>query len=83
MHLTEIAKQANADPQKLGTLLLLRTICLETLIPLSPIAPVLRLLSAQWVFKEVKPDVFANNRLSSVLDKGKTVAELQQRCADA
>ncbi|KLO09946.1 S-adenosyl-L-methionine-dependent methyltransferase [Schizopora paradoxa] len=57
LHLTEIAKQANADPQKL--------------------APVLRVLSSQWIFKEVKPDVFANNRLSSVLDKGKSVADLQ------
>jgi hypothetical protein len=31
------------------------------------------------MFKEVSPDVFANNRLSSVLDTGKSIEELLQR----
>ncbi|KLO13915.1 S-adenosyl-L-methionine-dependent methyltransferase [Schizopora paradoxa] len=38
---------------------------------------VLRMLASHWVFKEVRPDVFANNRLSSVLDKGQSIEELQ------
>ncbi|KLO13906.1 O-methyltransferase [Schizopora paradoxa] len=38
---------------------------------------ILRVLTSNWVYKEVRPDVFANNRLSSVLDKGQSVEELQ------
>jgi len=34
------------------------------------LAQILRSLSAQGIFKEVAPDTFANNRLSSVFDKG-------------
>lgn len=37
----------------------------------------MRLLASQHVFKEVAPDVFANNRLSSVLDTGKDLAALR------
>jgi hypothetical protein len=39
-------------------------------------ARILRLLATNYVFTEVSPDVFANNRLSSVLDTGKLVEEL-------
>jgi hypothetical protein len=39
-------------------------------------ARVLRLLATNYIFTEVSPDVFANNRLSSVLDTGKSVEEL-------
>jgi hypothetical protein len=39
-------------------------------------ARVLRLLATNYIFKEVSPDVFANNRLSSALDTGKSVEEL-------
>ncbi|KLO11773.1 S-adenosyl-L-methionine-dependent methyltransferase [Schizopora paradoxa] len=42
------------------------------------LAPILRLLASHWVFKEVTPDVFANNRMSSLLDKGQSVEELQK-----
>ncbi len=34
------------------------------------------MLASNHVFKEVIPDVFANNRLSTVLDSGKSVEEL-------
>ena len=37
------------------------------------------LLATNHIFKEVSPDVFANNRLSSVLDTGKVVEELLAR----
>ncbi|EIM80621.1 S-adenosyl-L-methionine-dependent methyltransferase [Stereum hirsutum FP-91666 SS1] len=37
---------------------------------------VLRLLATEHIFKEVSPDVFANNRISSVLDTGKAVDEI-------
>ena len=39
-------------------------------------ARVLRLLATNYIFVEVSPDVFANNRLSTVLDTGKPVEEL-------
>jgi hypothetical protein len=37
---------------------------------------ILRLLASRHIFREVAPDVFANNRLSSMLDTGKSVAEI-------
>jgi len=40
------------------------------------LAHVLRLLATNYIFTEVSPDVFANNRLSSALDTGKSVEEL-------
>ena len=39
-------------------------------------ARILRLLATNYIFTEVSPDVFANNRLSSALDTGKSVEEL-------
>jgi len=42
-------------------------------------ARILRLLATNHIFTEVSPDVFANNRLSSVLDTGKPVEELVAR----
>ncbi|KAJ7851072.1 O-methyltransferase [Mycena olivaceomarginata] len=41
-------------------------------------ARILRLLANHHIFTEIRPDVFSANRLSSVLDSGKSVAELQQ-----
>ncbi|TFK45739.1 S-adenosyl-L-methionine-dependent methyltransferase [Heliocybe sulcata] len=37
---------------------------------------ILRYLATHHIFREVSPDVFANNRLSSVIDKGKSVDDL-------
>jgi hypothetical protein len=39
-------------------------------------APLLRLLAVRGIFKEVAPDVFANNRFSLLMDTGKTVEEI-------
>ncbi|KAF7371897.1 O-methyltransferase [Mycena venus] len=41
-------------------------------------ARILRLLSNHYIFTEVDPDVFCINRLSSVLDSGKSAVELQE-----
>ncbi|KAL1662627.1 S-adenosyl-L-methionine-dependent methyltransferase [Schizophyllum commune] len=41
------------------------------------LARVLRKLASAFVFVEVAPNVFANNRLSSTLDTGKTVEEIK------
>ncbi|KLO06094.1 S-adenosyl-L-methionine-dependent methyltransferase [Schizopora paradoxa] len=40
------------------------------------ISQILRLLASGWIFKEVKPDVFANNRNSSIMVKGIPVKKL-------
>ena len=42
-------------------------------------ARLLRLLATNHIFTEASPDVFANNRLSSALDTGKSVEELLAR----
>ena len=38
---------------------------------------ILRLLATFHWIREVRPDVFANNRLSSVIDSGKTPEQLR------
>jgi len=49
-------------------------------LTLVSLARVLRYLATRHMFREVTPDVFTNNRVSSTLIKrGKTVAELQAR----
>lgn len=44
------------------------------------LAQILRLLSNNHIFREVTPDVFASNRLSSVLDTGKPSEEIVAKC---
>ncbi|KAF9016933.1 O-methyltransferase [Hymenopellis radicata] len=39
----------------------------------------LRMLANQFVFKELSPDVFALNRLASVVDTGKSIEELKAK----
>jgi hypothetical protein len=46
-----------------------------------PSARVLRLLATNHIFIEVTPDVFANNRLSTVFDTGKHVDDLISKWA--
>ncbi len=40
------------------------------------LARVLRVLATKHIFREVAPDVFANNRLSSVLDTRKDIRDI-------
>ncbi|KII92454.1 hypothetical protein PLICRDRAFT_172543 [Plicaturopsis crispa FD-325 SS-3] len=42
----------------------------------SKLGRVLRLLATEHIFKEVSPDVFTNNRISSVIDTGKSVTDI-------
>ncbi|KIM79869.1 hypothetical protein PILCRDRAFT_790698 [Piloderma croceum F 1598] len=44
----------------------------------SKIGRILRLLSTAHIFQEVAPNVFANNRLSSVLTSGKNIEEIKK-----
>lgn len=45
-------------------------------IDYASIARILRVLATHHVFMEVSPDVFANNRISSVLEKGQKIDDL-------
>ncbi|KAI9463926.1 S-adenosyl-L-methionine-dependent methyltransferase [Russula earlei] len=51
-------------------------IAMPTKVHSGKLARVLRLLATNYMFTEVSPDIFANNRLSSTLDTGKSVEEL-------
>lgn len=39
----------------------------------------LRLLATHHILLEVSPDVFANNRISALVDSGKTIEELLKK----
>ena len=71
--MSEIAKPTKVNHKKLGKYQ--RNFTLSITVILLP-ARILRLLATNYIFTEVSPDVFANNRLSSVLDTGKPVEEL-------
>ena len=49
---------------------------LEFLSLITTAARVLRFLATRHIFKEVSPDVFANNRLSYLLVKAKSLEEI-------
>ncbi|KAG5644030.1 hypothetical protein DXG03_009245 [Asterophora parasitica] len=49
----------------------------------SYLARVLRFLATRHVFKEISPDVFANNRISSLLQKAKSLEEIQADADEA
>ncbi|KAH9993413.1 O-methyltransferase [Russula vinacea] len=69
-HVAEILRDAGSKGKQV------LEIAQPTKVHPGKLARVLRLLATNHVFKEVSPDVFANNRLSSFLDTGKSVEEL-------
>ncbi|KAF8498105.1 S-adenosyl-L-methionine-dependent methyltransferase [Russula emetica] len=69
-HVAEILKDAGPKGKHVSE------IAQPTKVHPGKLARVLRLLATSYIFTEVSPDVFANNRLSSVLDTGKSVEEL-------
>ncbi|PIL29529.1 hypothetical protein GSI_08337 [Ganoderma sinense ZZ0214-1] len=58
----------------------LKTAAAADAVPLTAahLGHILRLLVAGHYLREVKPDMFANNRMSSYLDTGKTLAQLRE-----
>ena len=50
----------------------------EVLIPFVRTARVLRYLATRHIFTELSPDVYANNRISSVLTKTKPLEDLKK-----
>ncbi|TFK23982.1 hypothetical protein FA15DRAFT_694701 [Coprinopsis marcescibilis] len=47
-------------------------------IEASKLAHILRLLATHHIFREISPDVFALNRISSLMDSGRTTQELSE-----
>ncbi|KAI0278930.1 S-adenosyl-L-methionine-dependent methyltransferase [Russula aff. rugulosa BPL654] len=70
MHVAEILRDASPKGKHVSE------IAKPTKVHPGKLARVLRLLATNYIFTEVSPDVFANNRLSSALDTGKSVEEL-------
>ncbi|THH06774.1 hypothetical protein EW146_g9509 [Bondarzewia mesenterica] len=71
VHVADVLKDAGTQG------LHVRGIGAKTGIDSSQLARVLRYLATRHVFKEVTPNVFANNRLSSVLIKAKSLDEIK------
>ena len=73
--MNDIAKKNSQDPKRLGELLAVRVSPLRATSLTARIcqARLLRFMATYHVFREVTPDVFANNRVSSLLDTGKDI----------
>jgi hypothetical protein len=75
MHADEIAAKSQLDGAKLGALNRVETLQ-HTTCDMHTTARIMRLLATHYIYREVGPDTFANNRLSMALDTGKPVSEL-------
>ncbi|KAI0245830.1 S-adenosyl-L-methionine-dependent methyltransferase [Lactifluus subvellereus] len=73
IHVAEILRDAGPQGKHV------RDIAKPTNVHPGKLARILRSLATNYIFTEVTPDIFANNRLSSVLDTGKSVEELLAR----
>ncbi|KAI0293874.1 S-adenosyl-L-methionine-dependent methyltransferase [Multifurca ochricompacta] len=69
-HVAEILRDAGPEGKHASE------IAKPTKVHPGKLARTLRLLATNHIFTEVNPDVFANNRLSTVFDTGKSVEEL-------
>ncbi|KAG6909442.1 hypothetical protein DXG01_000427 [Tephrocybe rancida] len=70
LHIKDIASKNKANPDNLG-------LCLR-----QKGSRVLRMLATEHIFTEISPDVFANNRLSSVFDTGKAFKDIEKKPSD-
>ncbi|PCH37300.1 hypothetical protein WOLCODRAFT_83894, partial [Wolfiporia cocos MD-104 SS10] len=71
-HIPEILREAG--PKGLHVNEISRRLTLDP----SLLSHVLRLLATHHITREVRPDVFANDRISGAIDSGRTVTELGQ-----
>ncbi|KAJ6578152.1 S-adenosyl-L-methionine-dependent methyltransferase [Mycena capillaripes] len=69
-HTAEILRTAGPEGKHV------KEIARATKIDSSKLSRILRLLATHHIFIEVSPDVFANNRLSCMLDTGKSVEDI-------
>ena len=74
MHVKDIAARCNMDAGKLGKSFQEGNLALRD--SHTNLGRVLRALACHYIFEEVSPDIFANNRISVALDTGKSVADL-------
>ncbi len=72
----DLASKCNVEPGQLCTYTLFTLFRIKRLPTKLSTAQILRAVSSQGIFKEAAPDVFTNNRLSIVLDKGLSQNEL-------
>ncbi|KAK1230958.1 hypothetical protein PQX77_005932 [Marasmius sp. AFHP31] len=71
-HTSEILKKAGPDG------LHVKEIARENGVDATKLAHVLRLLCTHHYVREVSPNVFANNRLSSMIDTGKSIEKIKE-----
>ncbi|KAF8521225.1 S-adenosyl-L-methionine-dependent methyltransferase [Hysterangium stoloniferum] len=69
-HVVEILREAGSDG------LHVEDIAVKSDQNVLKLSHVLRLLATHHIFREVKPNVFANNRLSSAFDTGKSIKDI-------
>ncbi|KAM6503651.1 S-adenosyl-L-methionine-dependent methyltransferase [Amanita muscaria] len=69
-HVTEILREAGTGGLHVDE------VAVKTGIDAQKLARCLRYLATYHIYKELEPDVFTNNRISSVLDTGKSVKEI-------
>lgn len=79
LHVSDISKKNGVDAKKLGLSLYG---CGLGIMLMHDLAHILRLLATHHILREVSPDVFTLNRISSLVDSGKSFADLQQYQAD-
>jgi hypothetical protein len=78
LHVREIARKVECDEGKLSMFQNNGDFHVtDAFLP----AHVLRLLATHHIGTEVSPDVFANNRLSSLVDSGKSFEEIKAQYA--
>ncbi|KAJ7348099.1 O-methyltransferase [Mycena albidolilacea] len=75
VHVREIAARTGVEQAKLGGALFLLT-AFSFVDTLLGAAHILRLLATHHILREAAPDVFAANRISSLIDSGKPLCEL-------
>ncbi|KLO19077.1 S-adenosyl-L-methionine-dependent methyltransferase [Schizopora paradoxa] len=71
LHVTEILREAGPQGMYVDE------IAKKCNVDPQKLRTILRCLAGRWIFRETAPDTYTNNRFSSMLDKGKPVAELQ------
>lgn len=89
LHVAEILRAAGSKVHVIDDLLLpheadvlhyqgmhVEDIATPTKADPSKLARVLRVLATKHIFKEVAPDTFTNNRLSSLMDTGKDITDI-------
>jgi len=80
LHVGDISKKNGVDAKKLGPSLYGCDLGIYT--DARCLAHILRLLATHHILREVSPDVFTLNRISSLVDSGKSFADLQQYQTD-